>query len=150
MGSEEQPEFVWEELNYTNFIQVFMEEYKSKEKKISPGIYTKALSLGLIDEEETLRIPVIDSEDSNCKLNIISNLIVDSIVQYFTNSDIVSVFQANFKINPNQQKLACTMLYHEVMWDLMDLLIKDKIIQYPVLWRDTNKASTYSVVFIKK
>ena len=147
--SDKEPEFVYKELYSENFIDTFLEEYKNKGKIISPDIHEKALSLGIIHEDGTPRLPVIDSNDNNSMLNIISNQIIDTIVLYFTNSDIISVFQSKFKIDPNKKKLACTMLYHEVMWDLMDLLIKDRIIQYPILWRDMKKASTYSVVFIK-
>lgn len=147
--SENQPEFVWEELNRKSFIEPFMNEYKINGKITSLDIYTKALALGIINDDGSLKIPIIDSSDSDSQINILSYRIIDTIVQHFTNSDIISVFQEKFGINKNQSKLACIMLYHEVMWDLMDLLIDNKIVQLPVLWKDKDKNSTYSVVFIK-
>lgn len=146
--TKKQPEFVWRELDHKTFIEPFLVEYKKNGKIISPDIFEKALSLGIIFEDGSLHIPVINSKDDN-QLNIYSNRIIDVIVQYFSHSNIIPVFQQKFGINHNQQKLACTMLYHEVMWDLIDLLINDKVIQYPILWNDMKKESTYSIIYIK-
>jgi len=147
--SKSQPEFIWRELDRRTFIEPFMADYNANGKIISSDLYTKAFALGMINKDGSLRIPIIDSQDKNSRLNQISDKMINIIVQYFTNSDIVSDFQKQFGINQNNKKLACTMLYHEVMWDLIDLCLNDDIIQIPVLWKDKEKKSTYSVVFIK-
>lgn len=36
------------------------------------------------------------------------------------------------------------------MWDLIDQLIADNVIQYPLAWGDINKQSISSVILIQK
>lgn len=148
--TDTQPDFIWKELDYKNFIKPFLEEYNRCGKIVSSDILNKALALGIVHKDGTLNIPVIDSKDAYSQINIISERIIEKIVRYFTNSDIIDVFQEKFSLDHSQKKLACTMLYHEVMWDLMDLLTNDKIVQRSVVWEDGNKRSTNSVVFIQK
>lgn len=145
-----QPDFIWKELDSKTFIKPFLDEYNQYGKIVSQDILNKAFTLGIVHKDGSLSIPVIDSKDGNSRINIISDQIIKKIVQYFTDSDIIEVFQEKFSLNQNQRKLACTMLYHEVMWDLMDLLTDDKIIQHPIVWANMNKQSTYSVVLIQK
>lgn len=145
-----QPKFVGDELMDTSFINPFLEEYKNYGKIFSPEISNKALALGLIDKDGFLLIPVIDTKDHNSKLNVFSNKIINSIVQHFNNTTIVTDFQNKFGIVTEHKKLASTMLYHEVMWDIIDLLLSDNVIQYPSLWKDMDRKSINSIVFIKE
>ena len=147
--SKHQPEFVWKELSLKTFIEPFLADYKENGKIISSDIYAKALALGMINKNGYLCIPIINSQNKDSQLNQISDEIIKVITQYFASSRIVSDFQEEFRINQDNKKLACTMLYHEVMWDLMDLLINDNIVNIPILWKDKNLKSMYSVVFIK-
>lgn len=148
--TENQPDFIGRELDSETFIKPFLDEYNQYGKITSQNIFNEALKLGIVHKDGSVNIPVIDSKDSNSPLNIISDQIITKIVRHFTDSDIIAVFQERFNLNQHQKKLACTMLYHEVMWDLMDLLTDDKIIQHPIVWKNMNKQSTSSVVFIQK
>lgn len=148
--TENQPDFIWKELDDRAFIKPFLDEYNEYGKIISQDILRKSLALGIVHNDGHLNIPIIDSKDKNSPLNVISDRIIKNIVDYFTDSDIIEVFQEKFNLNQNSKKLACTILYHEVMWDLMDLLIADNVIQYPLVWGNINKQSTNSVVLIQK
>ncbi|MDR1056258.1 MAG: hypothetical protein LBL90_10685 [Prevotellaceae bacterium] len=146
--TENQPDFISKELNSSDFVIPFLEEFKKYEKIVSEDLKLKAISLGMIHENGTLNIPVIDRADKDSQLNIISDRIIKAIVDYFTDSGIIDSFQDKFGVS--HKKLACTILYHEVMWDLMDLLLGDKIIELPVVWKSQNKRDTYSVIYIEK
>lgn len=47
------------------------------------------------------------------------------------------------------EKVATVMLYHEVMWYLVDKLIQDKVISLPAIFKDekANKNRLNEVVF---
>ena len=49
----------------------------------------------------------------------------------------------------DNEKVAMVMLYHEVMWDLVDNLIQDRIIFTPAIFKDeeSNKERLNEVVF---
>lgn len=49
----------------------------------------------------------------------------------------------------NNENKAMVILYHEVMWDLMDNLIQDKVIQIPAIFKnkEENKQRLNEVVF---
>lgn len=148
--TKKQPNFIWNELDENTFIKPFLDEYEQYGKIVSQDLLNKSLTMGLVHKDGSLNIPVIDSKDNNSPINTISDRIIKNIVEYFADLDIIEVFQGKFNLNQNQKKLACTILYHEVMWDLMDLLIADNIIQYPIVWENINKQSTNSVIFIQK
>lgn len=74
----------------------------------------------------------------------------DKITECFDSSGAVDRFREAFGIPNGKDKLACTMLYHEVMWDLIDMLLNDSIITYPKLWTDRQPGSVYSVVIYEK
>ena len=146
--TEQQPDFIWEELHSQTFIKPFLTEYEQYGKIISNDLLIKAFSLGMVYEDGTLHIPVIDSKNTESELNILSDRIIKTIVHHFTNSDIISAFQTKFCID--EEKLTRTILYHEVMWDLMDLLTIGKIIHRPTLWENADEKLTYSVIYIQK
>ena len=49
----------------------------------------------------------------------------------------------------DDEKVAMVMLYHEVMWNLVDKLIQDKIISIPAIFKDekANKNRLNEVLF---
>lgn len=147
--SKKAPAFVFDELDHT-FMLKFQEDYSNYGRIVSSDLLDKSLSLGLIHADGSLRIPVLDSQDAASRLNILSDAIISPIIHYFKETNIVYAFQQQFGIRAEQERLAVTMLYHEVMWDLIDLLLADQLIRYPLVWEDHNKQSTYSVVFLRK
>lgn len=148
--TDKEPDFIKKELNINSFIKPLIEDYKKYGKIITSNIRVKAEKLGLVDKNGLLLIPVIDSKNEADSINIISNQITQTISLHFAKTDIVPLFQNKFGIGTGREKLASTMLYHEVMWDLMDLLLNDKIVDYPLVWRDKNIESTYSVILLQK
>lgn len=147
--NKNQPEFVRTELNRETFIGPFLEDYEKYGKIVSPAVADQAQNLGITAADGSLRIPVIDTGDNDAALNVFSHRITDTIVRYFTDSGIATAFQEKFGIDSSRKKLASVMLYHEVMWELVDLLVADRVIHYPLLWENGKKESVYSVVFIK-
>lgn len=148
--TDEEPAFINEELNVNSFIKPLIEDYKKYGKITTGNLHVKAETLGIVDENGMLLIPVIDSKNEADSINIISSQITQTISRHFAKTDIILVFQDKFGIGAGREKLASTMLYHEVMWDLMDLILDDKIVNYPLVWRDNNIESTYSVILLQK
>lgn len=145
-----QPEFVGHELDGSDFVSPFVDEYNEHGKIVSSGLLKKAEELGIVHPDGSLRVPVIDRADDSSELNRLAGSIVGKISGRFLQSDFVPVFQEKFNITGD--KLAVTMLYHEVMWDLMDLLVSDEIIRLPEIWTDPDpeKHLVGTVVYLKK
>lgn len=143
-----QPEFINKELNTQTFIKPLIDEYDQQGKITSDELFNKALSLGIVHNDGTLRIPVINSKDKTSEFNRYADKITDTIVHHLKDSDIIPHFQQQFNIS--NEKLACTILYHEIIWDLMDLLTKDEIVTLPSVWVTGDKKMTYAITFIEK
>lgn len=148
--TDKEPDFIKKELNVNSFIKPLIEDYKKYGKITTSNIRVKAENLGIGDKNGFLLIPVIDSKNEADSINIVSNQITRAISRHFTETDIIPLFQDKFGIGTCREELASTILYHEVMWDLMDLIIEDKIVNYPLVWRDKNAGSTYSVILLQK
>lgn len=144
--TENQPDFIGEELD-GDFIGEFLNDYGAYGKIVSPEVRDKALSLGLIHRDGSLNMTVIDKSLRN-RLDAFSDKIIKHIAAYFNDSDAVPVFQERFNIANDKRKLAGTILYHEAMWDLMDLLLGKNIIDYPAVWKDGKRTSTRYAVYI--
>ena len=144
--TKRQPQFVFEKAFDTRFIEKFTSEYNQHGKVEDADILKQALPLGLIQKNGTLRIPVIHEKDSTCVLNILSNKIVYQITNYFGKSDVVDHVQQHLNIASYNE--ARTILYHEVMWDLLEMMEHDKIITKPSLWNEGKMSDIHDIVFL--
>ena len=130
-----------------SFISLFLEDYKQYGKIVNRAILQEALSLGLINEYGNLCIPVINSKDPKNIFNVYSDRIVDKIYDCLIHLDLSKLQTI---LNIDSKKLFYTIFYHEVMWDLIKILVDEKVIEYPRIWNTYKKSDSFTLVFIGK
>lgn len=98
---------------------------------------------GLVDNNGNVLFPIIKKQqDSFHKLN---EKLINSISTELKNN--CGSLTTQYDID--NEKVAMVMLYHEVMWYLVDNLIQDKIISTPAIFKDekANKNRLNEVIF---
>lgn len=100
-------------------------------------------SYGLVDNNGNVLFPIIKKQQDS--FHQINEKLVNSISTELKNN--CASLTALYDIN--DEKVAMVMLYHEIMWDLVDKLIQDKVISTPAIFKDekANKNRLNEVVF---
>lgn len=93
---------------------------------------------GFFDKNSHLTIPVIN-EKENTGLYLFSKNITDRLFPAFMAKTKVEQFKTLYNFRDNSE--TAVVFYHEVMFDLMDLLIKKQIIQLPTAFQNPDKAT---------
>ncbi len=93
---------------------------------------------GFFDKYLRLTIPVINEKGNN-DLYSLSLKITDSLLLTFKAKTDVEQLKTSYGFNNNSETVV--IFYHEVMFDLMDLLIEKQIIQLPVAFKSPDKAT---------
>lgn len=98
---------------------------------------------GLVDNNGNALIPIIKKQQDS--FHQINDKLVNSISDELKNN--CNSLAARYGID--DEKVAMVMLYHEVMWNLVDKLIQDKIISIPAIFKDekANKNRLNEVLF---
>ena len=86
----------------------------------------KSIEWGLTNKRGNPLIPII-KEDSQDTLVKVSDEIVSKLAACVSlhSSEFMKAYQLN------NENLAKVILYHEIMWDMMDILVERKIITEP-------------------
>ena len=116
----------------------------SKYGKIkNPQLISKLTTYGLTDNNGDIQFPIIKKQQDN--FHQIVDKLVDSISSELKNN--CSNVATQYDIH--DEKTAMVILYHEVMWYLMDNLIQDKVLHIPAVFKDAekNKQRLNEVVF---
>ena len=116
----------------------------SKYGKIhNPQLISKLISYGLTNNNGDILFPVIKKQQD--RFHQIIEKLVDSISSELKNN--CSNIATQYDIS--EEKTAMVILYHEVMWYLMDNLIQDKVLHIPAVYKDPvqNKQRLNEVVF---
>ena len=116
----------------------------SKYGKINnPKLISQLIPYGLTNSNGDIQFPII-RQQQDCFHQIIEKL-VNSISSELKNncSDIAAQY------NISDEKTAMVILYHEVMWYLMDNLIQNNVLHIPAVFEDenNNKQRLNEVVF---
>ncbi len=98
---------------------------------------------GLVDDNGDVLFPIIKKRQD--RFHQITEKLVNSISAELKNN--CGSLASQYGID--NEKVAMVMLYHEVMWDLVDNLIQDRIIYTPAIFKDeeSNKERLNEVVF---
>lgn len=101
---------------------------------------------GLVDNNGDVLFPIIKKQQDS--FHQINEKLVNSISTELKNN--CGSLTAQYGID--NEKVAMVMLYHEVMWHLVDKLIKDKVVFTPAVFKDekANKKRLNEVVFFIK
>ena len=104
----------------------FTDEYIQNKKIVNKNLLDKCMEWGLADKNGYPLIPII-KEGSQDILVKVSDEIVSKLAACVNrhSSEFMKVYQLN---NENMAKV---ILYHEMMWDMMDILVERRIITEP-------------------
>lgn len=91
-------------------------------------------SLNFFDKKLRLTIPVINEKENN-SLWLLSNNIIDKLFPAFMAKADIEALKTSYKFNDNSE--TAVIFYHEVMFDLMDLLLENQVIQMPVAFQSS-------------
>ena len=108
-----------------------------------PQLISQLTPYGLTDNTGKVLFPIIKKQQD--RFHQITEKLVNTISSELKNNS--GNVATRYGIN-NENK-AMVILYHEVMWDLMDNLIQDKVIQIPAIFKnkEENKQRLNEVVF---
>ena len=90
---------------------------------------------GLVNKQGDVIIPIIN-EDSDSQIVQISDRIVVKLAACV--SQYASDFMKEYQLA--NENLAKVVLYHEVMWDMLDVLVGEKIITQPNILKGSPNA----------
>jgi len=116
----------------------------SKYGKINnPQLISKLIPYGLTNKNGNILFPVIKKQQDSF------HQIIDKLVNSISSElkDNCGNIATQYEIN--DENTAMVILYHEVMWYLMDNLIQDKVLNIPAVFQDeeNNKKRLNEVVF---
>jgi hypothetical protein len=95
-------------------------------------------ALGFFDKDLHLTIPVIDEKENNT-LYLLSVNIIDKLLPAFMAKTDIETLKTSYKFSDNSETVV--IFYHEVMFDLMDLLLEQQVIQMPTAFKYSEKAT---------
>jgi len=93
---------------------------------------------GFFDKNSHLTIPVINEKENN-ELYSLSIEIIDRLLYTFKAKTDVEQIKTTYGFSNNSETVV--IFYHEVMFDLMDLLIENQVIQLPTAFKNSDKAT---------
>jgi hypothetical protein len=95
-------------------------------------------AFGFFDKDIHLSIPVINEKDNNT-LCVLSNNIIDKLFPAFMAKTDIETLKISYNFNDNSETVV--IFYHEVMFDLMDLLLEKQVIQMPKALQSSEKTT---------
>lgn len=93
---------------------------------------------GFFDDNHRLTIPVINEKENNT-LYLLANSITDKLLTAFIEKTDIETLKTSFNFNDNSETVV--IFYHEVMFDIMDLLLEKSVIQMPGAFLNADKAT---------
>ena len=98
---------------------------------------------GFFDNKANLIVPIIAENDKN-ELYVLSNKIIDKLLPAFLKSTNIESIQKNYTFKNGSETIV--VFYHEVMWDLLNLLIEKQVVQMPIIFKSPDKATQKDIV----
>ncbi len=93
---------------------------------------------GFFDKHSHLTIPVINEKENN-DLYSLSMKIIDRLLLTFKAKTDVEQLKTSYGFNNSSETVV--IFYHEIMFDLMDLLLENQVIQLPTAFKSSDKAT---------
>jgi len=119
---------LFEFMSNTEYIDTLMEGFIRKGKIENKPAINFLAEYDIVDQNGNVTIPIITLAKNN-EIVFLANKISKTIKDYLKNQiDYQSILE-KFNIPTKSQGLI--ILYHEILWDLMDELEKEKIIERP-------------------
>lgn len=130
----------WSE-NQTVLINSFPQETflqsLSQGKHTNLSLIDIANKYGITDLNGNITVPVIERND-NDKIHVISKKIANDITDYIVNQYNYDEFVKTYNINSKNESIV--ILFHEIMWDLLDVMQEKNLLSMPIAFSNPEKA----------
>lgn len=113
----------------------FIDEYVQNKIIVSKDLLDKSIEWGLTDKNGNVTIPIIN-EGSNDLLVAISDEIIAKLTSCLSRYSLS--FMKEYQLS--NEELAKVILYHEVIWDMMDILVNKEIIAEPNILKGSSNS----------
>jgi len=131
-------------------LREFLDDYKLNGRVTKPEIFKAFEKNDLFSKTGVLQIPVIKADSSNV-IYMQSKSIALKVVDYLENRIDYSLILPDYSGLTKGQKI--TILYHEIMWDILDLMEEKGQIKKPIAFSDPEAATSEDLkdlIFIVK
>jgi hypothetical protein len=126
------------ELSLTNLdYKSILEEYIKNSKINDDALKNYIKVYGICDENGNIKIPVIVKGDESDIVNS-CNKIAQSIYDFMVNK--VDYLELNNKFNIHSREDAIIIIYHDIMWDILDILEEKGLVQKPIIFSNPEAA----------
>ncbi|GHU95149.1 hypothetical protein FACS1894156_4290 [Bacteroidia bacterium] len=120
----------------------FLYELEKKNTITAAKLIEEFKPFGFFDKNNHLTIPVIN-ENSSDTLFSLSNHIVDKILSAFIKTTNTEELKTIYHFKDNNESIV--IFYHEVMWDILNLLLENQTIQIPIIFDSPEKADVADI-----
>ncbi|MDR0207083.1 MAG: hypothetical protein LBI45_07515, partial [Bacteroidales bacterium] len=127
---------------FDNNINALFQLLANRSNIINEKIFEEFSAYGFFAKASSLTILVINEKEINtlCQL---SNANIDKLLPAFMAKGNIETLKTLYQLYDVSETVA--IFYHEVMWDLMDLLLKNQVIQMPTVFQFPDKAQPMDV-----
>ena len=133
-----------------SMLREFLNDYKENGKITKIETFKEFRDNNLFDKNGKIQIPVITKSDSDI-VYLESKKIAEIVVEYLsTKVDYTSILIDYPNLSKGQKTI---ILYHEIMWDILDIMEDNKLLQRPIAFKAPMKAKKKDLkdlVFIVK
>ena len=126
-----------------NVMEQLADELRQSGRVANESLIAKLFPYGLLNQGGHPRFPIIKQQADDF------HKLTDTLVQHISTELKSHCKDLSERFGITQEKEGMVILYHEVMWDLIDLLLRDKLISLPPVFQDakTHKNRLNDVVF---
>lgn len=120
-----------------NMLSELLSDYKVNGKVTKPEVFHEFGKNDLFNKDGELQIPVIKA-DSTDIIYLQSMGIAQKVVGYLINNIDYSVILSDYQLLNRGQKI--TILYHEMMWDILDIMEENGQMKKPIAFGNPQEA----------
>ncbi len=120
-----------------NSLELIANDIKLNGKVTDKRVIDALSKFGLFNEQGNITIPIIN-ENNQDRLYTLSRLISSKICEITVLNASIEDVVKEYHFKNNEQALV--ILYHEIMWDLLDNLIAQNIVEKPLILSEPDKA----------
>ena len=120
-----------------NLLGNMLDEYNSLGIIKTNSIIEEFKENNIFDKNGKLQIPIIKSNNTD-KIYMYSQKIANIIVEYIDKKIDYNKIQTDYTLKDKNQSVV--ILYHEIMWDILDEMVNMNILNMPIVFEKPDKA----------
>lgn len=119
-------------------LKLMLKDYKEKGIVVNPEVVEAFKHYKFFNNKGKLRLPFIDTESTN-KIYLQSKVISDKVAVYLIENIDYGIVTDNF---PSiEKKQAMIIIYHEIMWDVLEIMEKRGSLTKPKTFSDIDNST---------